>query len=488
MYSIIQKIYEKNNKILKEGLKKVLSGEDVSSLTVAIKEFTDVLGKELFAEIAKQLDEIIFEDNKKKKQYEPVRFQEKSLITKNGKTKFERRYYQDKETGEYVYLTDAVLGIEKGERIDKKVKSEVIERANDQSYNKSGKMVVPGLEISATTVMRNVRKNEWDMEIEERKEEDKIKAKNIYIQVDEDHIKERNKKGCTISKIVTIYTRKRTLTKPDRIDEVQQVRKELVDKFTFSGLYKDNQKLWEDVAYYIDCTYKKDEIENIFIMGDGASYIKAGVEWIDKAVFVLDLFHLEKYINHLNYDEYLKSKLQEAIDQYDPISTENIMNEAIKKIKQEIKEDEELGRNTNRLKNRLKKIQNTKTYLMNQWSGIEAHDKYKDKLTGCCQEGQVHHTLSERMSTDAKVWCENGIDEMSQLRAFTQNGGNIYQKIIDISTQEKRNKKIEELEKRIKKKANKRLFGTTGVSIPTLAGARDELYYELKNIWYGKAV
>ena len=349
-------------------------------------------------------------------------------------------------------------------------------------------MVVPGLEISATTVMRNVRKNEWDMEIEERKEEDKIKAKYIYVQVDEDHIKERNKKGCTISKIITIYTRKRTLTKPDRIDEVQQVRKELVDKFTFSGLYKDNQKLWEDVAYYIDCTYKKDEIENIFIMGDGASYIKAGVEWIDKSVFVLDLFHLEKYINHLNYDEYLKSKLQEAIDQYDPISTENIMNEAIKKIKKEIKEDEELGRNTNRLKNRLKKIENTKTYLMNQWSGIEAHDKYKDKLTGCCQEGQVHHTLSERMSTDAKVWCEEGIDEMSQLRAFTQNGGNVYQKIIDISTQEKRNKKIEALEKRIKKKANKKLFGTTGVSIPTLAGARDELYYELKNIWYGKAV
>ena len=472
----------------KEGLKKVLSGEDVSSLTVAIKEFTDVLGKELFSEIAKQLDEIIFEDNKKKKQYEPVRFQEKSLITKNGKAKFERRYYQDKETGEYVYLTDAVLGIDKGERIDKKVKSEVIERANDQSYNKSGKMVVPGLEISATTVMRNVRKNEWDMEIEERKEEDKIKAKYIYIQVDEDHIKERNKKGCTISKIVTIYTRKRILTKPDRIDEVQQVRKELVDKFTFSGLYKDNQKLWEDVAYYIDCTYKKDEIENIFIMGDGASYIKAGVEWIDKAVFVLDLFHLEKYINHLNYDEYLKSKLQEAIDQYDPISTENIMKEAIKKIKQEIKEDEQLGRNTKRLNNRLKKIENTKTYLMNQWSGIEAHDKYKDKLTGCCQEGQVHHTLSERMSTDAKVWCEEGIDEMSQLRAFTQNGGNIYQKIIDISTKEKRNKKIEALEKRIKNKAQKKLFGTTGVSIPTLAGARDELYYELKNIWYGKAV
>ena len=124
---------------------------------------------------------------------------------------------------------------------------------------------------------------------------------------------------------------------------------------------------------------------------------------------------------------------------------------------------------------------------MNQWQGIEAHDEYKDKLTGCCQEGQVHHTLSERLSTDAKVWCEEGIDEMSQLRAFTQNGGDIYKKIIDISTAEKREKKIEELEKRIRKKANKKLFGTTGAKIP-IAMARDELYYELKNIWYGKAM
>lgn len=487
MYSIIQKIYEKNNKILKEGLKNVLNGADVSTLTGAIKDFTDILGKELFAEIITQIENLVFEDTKRKNQYEVVRFAGKSLITKNGKAEFERRYYKDNETGENVCLTDRVLGLEKGERIDKKVKSELIQKASEQSYSKSGKLVVPEMEISATTVMRNVRKNEWKMKIEERKEDEKIKAKNIFIQVDEDHVKERGKKGCTISKIITIYTRKRTLTKPDRIPEVKQVRKELVDKFTFSGLYKDTQEMWEDVAYYIDCTYKKEEIETAFVMGDGASYIKAGTEWIAKSVFVLDTFHLEKYINHLNYDEYLKTKLQEAIDQFDPISTENIMNEAMRKIETEIKEDEQLGRNIKRLENRLKKIKETKTYLMNQWQGIEAHDKYKDKLTGCCQEGQVHHTLSERMSTDAKVWCEEGIDEMSQLRAFTQNGGNIYQKIIDISTAERREKKIEELEKRIRKKANKKLFGTTGVKIP-IAQARNELYYELKNIWYGKVV
>ena len=487
MYSIIQKICEKNNKILKEGLKNVLNGADISSLTSAIKDFTDILGKELFSEIVTQIENLVFEDSKRNKQYEAVRFADKSLITKNGKAKFERRYYKDKETGKNICLTDRVLGLEKGERIDKKVKSEVIKKASDQSYSKSGKLVVPNIEISSTTVMKNVRKNEWKIDIEERKEEEKIKSKYVYIQVDEDHVKQRNKKGCTISKVITIYTRKRILTKPERIPEVKQVRKELVDKFTFSGIYKDTQEMWEDVAYYIDCTYKKEELEKVFIMGDGASYIKAGTEWIAKSVFVLDTFHIEEYINNLNYDGYLKTKLQEAIDQFDVVSTENIMNEAIRNIEKEIEEDKELGRTTKSLENRLNKIIETKTYLMNQWEGIEAHDTYKEKLTGCCQEGQVHHTLSERLSTDAKVWSENGIEEMSQLRAFTQNGGDIYKKIIDISTEEKREKKIQELEIRIRKKANKKIFGAPGVKIP-ITKARDELYYELKNIWYGNVV
>ena len=183
MYSIIQKVYEKNNKILKEGLKNVLNGADVSVLTGAIKDFTDILGKELFSEIVTQIEKLVFEDTKRKAQYEAVRFAEKSLITKNGKAKFERRYYKDSETGENVCLTDRVLvlGLEKGERVDKKVKAELIQKASDQSYNKSGKLVVAGMEISSTTVMRNVRKNEWKMKIEELEKRIRKKAnKKIF--------------------------------------------------------------------------------------------------------------------------------------------------------------------------------------------------------------------------------------------------------------------------------------------------------------------
>ena len=92
------------------------------------------------------------------------------------------------------------------------------------------------------------------------------------------------------------------------------------------------------------------------------------------------------------------------------------------------------------------------------------------------------------MSTDAKVWSENRIDRMSQLRAYTQNGGDVYKKITDISTEEKREKKIEALERRVKKKASKKIFGGTGVKMPTLKEARGELNRELREIWYKKAI
>ena len=81
MYSIIQKIYEKHKEILKEGVKKVFNGEDVSSLTGAIKRFTDNMGEDLLAEIVGQIDKVIFDDEKRSQEFESVRFSEKSLIS-----------------------------------------------------------------------------------------------------------------------------------------------------------------------------------------------------------------------------------------------------------------------------------------------------------------------------------------------------------------------------------------------------------------------
>jgi hypothetical protein len=38
-------------------------------------------------------------------------------------------------------------------------------------------------------------------------------------------------------------------------------------------------------------------LETIYLSGDGASWIKNGLNWLPKSKFVLDNFHLKKYIN-----------------------------------------------------------------------------------------------------------------------------------------------------------------------------------------------
>lgn len=45
-------------------LKKVFNGEDISSLTGAIKDFTDIMGKELLSEIVTQVENLVFDDAK----------------------------------------------------------------------------------------------------------------------------------------------------------------------------------------------------------------------------------------------------------------------------------------------------------------------------------------------------------------------------------------------------------------------------------------
>ena len=46
---------------------------------------------------------------------------------------------------------------------------------------------------------------------------------------------------------------------------------------------------------------------------------------------------------------------------------------------------------------------------------------------------------------------------------------------------------IKKFKVKLIEKYNKKLFGTVGAKIP-IGKARNELYYELKNIWYGKAI
>lgn len=73
-------------------------------------------------------------------------------------------------------------------------------------------------------------------------------------------------------------------------------------------------------------------------------------------------------------------------------------------------------------------IKETRKYIKNNWEGII--NRYNEDYIGCSAEGHVSHILADRLSSRPKGWSETGVDQMSRLRAFKANGGNIYKKLL----------------------------------------------------------
>ena len=48
---------------------------------------------------------------------------------------------------------------------------------------------------------------------------------------------------------------------------------------------------------YIDNTYEIDKVKKIYILGDGANWIRTGLEWLHGSINVLDKIHLMKAVN-----------------------------------------------------------------------------------------------------------------------------------------------------------------------------------------------
>ena len=398
--SIIQSIIE-NKDFLEKSLENSIKNNEISMFSRDLRKVFDEAGRKTIMGILETVDKILFENQRRKLEYETKDLRKRTIITEYGNIEYIRRYYRNRTTKEYVYLTDEKLGIEKNERITKDVESKIIEFAHDMSYSKAGKKVVNEEIISPTTVMKKIRKEELKVEIQEEKKQ----VKRLYIEADEDHVSERGNK---IGMPKLIYVHEGNYTKGNR---------NILKNVHYIGcLGKNSEELWLEVAEYIDKKYDVKNIERVYIGGDGASWIKEGLNWIEKSKFVLDKFHLLKYVNQATVDfPQYRSKIWYNINIYDPISLENIFKEIIKKTTDE---------------KRKEKVKDSWKYIKNQWEGIEIYETEGKYLKGCSAEGHISHVYADRMSSRPRTWCDEGIDKMSRLRVFVSNGGKIYEELI----------------------------------------------------------
>ena len=386
--------------------------KDFYSLEKAIKSTTEEFSAKYLGEVLSSVDEQICKCGWRKGKYNIQRKDKRTIITSVGDVTFDCTYFKNKaEEGKYIYLLEEMIGLDKHERFSEEAEVMMLTEALKTSYKEAAQLLPTKQKITKTTVMNKVHQITKEIPYEEKK--NKKEAEYLYIEADEDHIAEQHgKKGEEttnfISKLIYVHEGKK---------EGKAKRKELQNKYYFSGVYqgkKENEKLWKNVQEYIKMTYEEDKIKRVYISGDGARWIKSGVDYIDKALFSTDKYHLMKYINKAvaQFKEEKEAKKEEIW---------KILYSRKRKGKEEFKEYiKELTKEAEKEEN----IERLEKFVIENWKEIGRSLK-DEKIEGCSAESHVSHVLSDRLSSRPMGWSQIGADRMSKLRCYEKNYGRV---------------------------------------------------------------
>ena len=407
MDNILHDFNENVINLIAEFLKNSIMEGGLSNFTDNLNDRLMKLGYDLTKFVLEYAEEIIFKLKERKKEFGSLEIDDRKIISIFGEIDFKRRYYIDKSTNERVYLLDEYFKIAPKERLLENVETNLIKEAIETNYEKAGKVVSYKTEISKQTVMNKI--SELKINLEEEKEVTKRVVDNIYCIADEDHV-HLQKGGIEEPRLIVVYD---SIMKEGK-------RTKLCNKKHFGGVYKGRiDDLWEEVITYLDKTYELDKVKNIFILGDGAKWIKTGLEWIPKSINVLDKFHLMKAVNAIVGKENKENALEKAEYKrriYRSFSKNN--SKETKEIVYEILSEEmdEIVR---------KKKQKILQYILNNKEGINNLYKYQKELHGCSAEGHVSHLYSARLSSRPLGWKVINVNNISKLRLLKADNKDI---------------------------------------------------------------
>lgn len=465
MNTIIQCFLENVTSLKEKSLEELNKIDFLSDFTDKLNANLMQLGKDIVLEYMGNLEEMIYDSEERKEKYisyqKDSQANERKIITIFGEIIFSRRYYQEKEKKENkVYLLDKAIGLGKNERMLVNVEENLLELSSVKSYEFAGKRAAYDTLISKETVKNKIKELDFSNVLIEENDINKSLSR-IYIQADEDHVS-LQKGGITMPRLVTVFE--------------ENDNGKLRGKKTFGGVYNaDIDSLWEEIYNYIENKYEYEKIEKVFIMGDGASWIRAGLEWLPKSIYIADKFHINKSIIAMtgNNKEYIE-KIREAMFELD--------FEKIRELEYELLSEE---MDSQKRKYKEKKLK----YILNNKEGIKNSICYD--VSGCSAESNVSHVYSDRLSSRPMGWSEINVDKMARLRVLAANGENIrlITRNTNAITEEKQEQieKQKEVSKMIKKERYKREDGIC-ISIPEIKYGDYEMSRKLKEIIECKAI
>ena len=258
----------------------------------------------------------------------------------------------------------------------------------------------------------------------EEKPEKKKEVDYLYIEADEDHssLQFREKRGdlkenenhqknnCLITKLVYVH-------EGIEKEAPKSKRHKLVNPYYFcgTGYSEDNTVFWDEVYEYINNHYDLDKVKKIYLNADGGGWIKSGMKRIAGITYVLDEFHLEKYLTKLT--SHMKDSREDAA---------NELRTAIRsKTKKDFEEIVDCLEGCLENETGIKRIAEAKEYILSNWTAAKLRLRHQNGVKGSSTEGHVSHILSNRMGSRPMGWSVRGAIKMAKLIAYERNGGDM---------------------------------------------------------------
>lgn len=401
-------IFNKFSYILKETLNKTNNTNKVFNYIDLLSNLDESLcntAKESLITIFETIDKSYSDSLERKNKYYIKAHHPRTILTIFGEITFYRTFYSYKNNkGSFCYL-DRFLGLKKNDYFDPYIKATIVEYSANNSIptvcNMINELIGNRIKISNKIKYLNrqtVRNIILDSKISNPETKQLDTPETLYIIADEKWVHTQNNDNQNVM-VKSIVTFDGTLEKP---------RRKLKNKKIFAG-FKGN-KFLDNALDYLYYSYDLEKVKNIFVMGDGAKWIKSLLHHFKyskdtNVIFALDKFHFKQAIHHIC----LNKNIENIMENYIINDCKELFSELCDTLITTFSHREET-------------INNKKEYILNNWKYIL--NLYKFSLS-CPMESQISHNLAYLLTSRPKGYSLKMLDKILNIRLLFKNNENI---------------------------------------------------------------